>query len=103
MQHDSSTNLIHSSIGLGSEGYFSADEFRCVTRAKLGFGPTNDPPGLIRVCACSKSFDAAEDSLHALSYGFNKGNRNIRHDSIRDKLYLLIKKLIPRDPADTSQ
>ena len=64
---DSSTNFIHSSIRLGSEGNFSADEFRCVTRAKLGFGPTNDPLGLIRVCACSKSFDAAEDSLHALS------------------------------------
>ena len=92
---DSSTNFIHSSIGLGSEGYFSADEFRCVTRAKLEFGPTNDPPGLIRMCACSKSFDAAEDPLHALSCGLNKGNRNIRHDSIRDKLYLLIKKFNP--------
>ena len=89
---DSSTNFIHSSIGLGSEGYFSADEFRCV---KLGLGPTNDPPGLIRVCACNRSFDAHEDSLHGLSCALNRGIRNTRHDSIRDKLYLLIKKLNP--------
>ena len=38
------TNFIHSIIGGGSEGYFPSDEFRCVTRAKLGLGPTNDPP-----------------------------------------------------------
>jgi hypothetical protein len=92
---DSSTSFVHSSIALGSEGYFSADEFRCVARAKLGLSPTNDPPGLVRVCACNKSFDAAEDSLHALSCGLNKGFRNIRHDSIRNKLYQLIKRLNP--------
>ena len=63
----SSTNFIHSLIGVGSEGCFPSDEFRCVVRAKLGLGPTNDPPGLLHVCACQKSFDAAEDSLHALS------------------------------------
>ena len=92
---DSSTSFIHSSIALGSEVYFPADEFRCVARAKLGVGPTNDPPGLYHVCACNKSFDAAEDSLHALSCGLNKGIRNNRHDSIRNKLYQLIKKLNP--------
>ena len=92
---DSSTNFIHSSIGLGSEGYFSSDEFRCVARAKLGLGPTNEVPGQVRVCACSKSFDASEDSLHALSCSLNKGIRNIRHDSIRNKLYQLIKRLNP--------
>ena len=92
---DSSTSFIHSSIALGAEGYFSADEFRCVARAKLGLGPSNDPPGLIRVCACHKSFDACEDSLHALSCGLNKGVRNVRHDAIRNRLYQLIKKLNP--------
>jgi Reverse transcriptase (RNA-dependent DNA polymerase) len=92
---NNSTSFIHSSIGLGSEGYFSADEFRCIARARLGFGPTNDPLGTFRVCACHKSFDAAEDSLHALSCGLNKGPRNTRHDAIRDMLYQLIKKLHP--------
>ena len=92
---DTSTAFIHSSIGLGSEGYFSSDEFRCIARARLGFGPTNDPPGLIRVCACHKSFDSAKDSLHALSCGLNKGLRNIRHDNIRNMLYQLIKKVSP--------
>ena len=92
---DNSTTFIHSSIGLGSEGYFSADEFRCIARARLGFGPTNDALGTIRVCACHKSFDAAEDSLHALSCGLNKGPRNTRHDNIRDMLYQLIKKVNP--------
>jgi hypothetical protein len=57
-----STSFIHSSIGLDSEGYFSADEFRCIARARLSFGPTNDLLGTFRVCACHKSFDAAEDS-----------------------------------------
>ena len=42
---DSSTNFVHSSIALGSEDYFSADEFRCIARAKLGLSPTNDPLG----------------------------------------------------------
>ena len=92
---DSSTNFIHSLIGLGSEGYFSSDEFRLVARAKLGEGPTNDPPGLLRVCACSKVFDASVDSLHGLSCSLNKGPRNLRHDNIRDKLYQLIKRLNP--------
>ena len=92
---DSSTNFIHSLIGVGSEGYFPSDEFRCVVRAKLGLSPTNDPPGLLHVCACQKSFDAAEDSLHALSCALNKGPRNIRHDNIRDKLYQLLKRLNP--------
>ena len=90
---DSSTSFIHSSVGLGSEGYFSSDEFRCVARAKLGIAPSNDQPGLFRVCACQKSFDAAEDSLHGLSCALNKGPRNTRHDSIRDALYQLIKRL----------
>jgi Reverse transcriptase (RNA-dependent DNA polymerase) len=92
---DSSTSFIHSLIGLGSEGYFSSDEFRCVARAKLGVGPTNDPPGLFRVCACNKSFDASVDSLHGLSCALNKGSRNLRHDNIRDRLYQLIKRLNP--------
>ena len=65
-----------------------------MARAKLGLSP----PGLVRVCACNKSFDAAEDSLHALSCGLNKGFRNIRHDSIRNKLYQLIKRLNPGIP-----
>ena len=92
---DSSTNFFHSIIGVGSEGYFPSDEFRCVAWAKLGLGPTNDPPGLFHICACQKSFDAAEDSLHALSCALNKGQRNIRHDSIRDRLYQLLKQLNP--------
>jgi hypothetical protein len=66
-----------------------------VALARLGVGPTNDPLGTFRVCACHKSFDAAEDSLHALSCGPNKGPRNTRHDAIRDMLYQLIKKLHP--------
>ena len=37
--------------------------------------------------------DAAEDSLHGLSCALNKGPRNVRHDSIRDKLYQLIERL----------
>lgn len=90
---DSSTNFIHSSIGLGSEGYFSSEEFICIARAKLGIAPSNDLPGQFRVCACQKSFDAAEDSLHGLSCALNKGHRNVRHDSIRDLLYQLIKRL----------
>ena len=66
-----------------------------MARAKLGLSSTNDPPGLVRVCACIKSFDAAEDSLYTLSCGLNKEFRNVRHDSIRNKLYQLIKRLNP--------
>ena len=94
----SSTNsnaFIHSTIGLGAEGYFSADEFRCAARARLGEGPSNDVPNTIRVCACGKSYDAAEKSLHALSCALNKGPRNIRHDSIRNRLFQLLKRLHP--------
>ena len=57
--------------------------------------PYQRPPGAHRVCACSKSFNASEDSLHALSCSLNKGIRNTRHDSIRNRLYQLVKKLNP--------
>jgi hypothetical protein len=77
------------------DSYFSSDEFHCVARAKLGVGPTNDPPGLFRVCACNKSFDASVDSLHGLSCSLNKGSPNLCHDNIRDRLYQLIKRLNP--------
>jgi hypothetical protein len=91
--HRQLNQFIHSLIGLGSKGYFSSNEFRCVARVKLGVGPTNEPPGFFRVCACNKSFDASVDSLHGLSCSLNKGSRNLRYDHIRDKLYQLIKRL----------
>ena len=47
------------------------------------------------MCACNKSFDPAEDSLYALSCSLNKEFRNVRHDSIRNKLNQLIKRLNP--------
>jgi hypothetical protein len=91
----SSNAFIYSTIGLGAEGYFSSDEFRCAARARLGEGPSNDLPGIIRVCACSKTYEAAANSLHGLSCALNRGPRNIRHDQIRNRLYQLIKRLNP--------
>jgi hypothetical protein len=53
------------------------------------------PPELFLVCACNKSFDASVDSFHALSCSVIKGSRNLRHDSIRDRFYQLIKRFNP--------
>ena len=63
-------------------------------QSQTGTQPHQRPPWVV-VSACNKSFDAAEDSLYTLSCGLNKEFRNVRHDSIRNKLYQLIKRLNP--------
>ena len=90
-----STSFLFSTTGLEHDGYFGSAEFRCAGRNKLGVGPVNDHPGVMRVCKCRHEYDPTVEPFHGMSCALTKGFRNRRHNDIRDLLYKLLRKRFP--------
>ena len=95
------TAFLDSTAGLHAEKFFSSEDFRCAGRAKLGMGPSNDPPALIKVCACRRAYVSGEEPFHGVSCPLNQSLRTYCHTDILDLLYGLLKKRYPT--ADVSK
>lgn len=95
------TAFLDSTAGLNAEKFFSSEDFRCAGRAKLGMGPSNDPPASIKVCACRRVYVTGEEPFHGVSCPLNQSLRTFCHTDILDLLYVLLKKRYPA--ADISK
>ena len=50
----SGNSFIDSTVGTMHEKFFGNEDFKCAGRAKLGFGPSNDPDAHEFRCACRR-------------------------------------------------
>jgi hypothetical protein len=89
------TAFLDSTMGIAGEKFFSSEDFRCAARAKLGVGPSNDPPQMIRVCACRRAYVSGEEPFHGISCFLNRGLRTRCHTEIVNLLFTLLKKRFP--------
>ena len=89
------TAFLDSTVGIAAEKFFSSEDFRCAARAKLGVGPSSDPPNMIKVCACRRAYVAGEEPFHGISCFLNRGLRTRCHTEIVNLLFTLLKKIFP--------
>jgi hypothetical protein len=82
--------FLDSTAGIGVEKFFSSEDFRCAARAKLGVGPSNDPPHCIKVCGCRRAYVFGEEPFHGVSCSLNQSLRTFCHSNAVDLLFALL-------------
>jgi hypothetical protein len=92
--------FMDSRVGIAMARYFGEEEFVCAARMKLGVGPTNDHPDMIRVCRCGAAYRTGTDPFHAISCRQNNSQRTYCHTELVGLLYRLLKKRYPHAEVD---
>ena len=87
------TAFLDSAVGM--DRYFGEQTFICAARMRLGAGPSDEPPGAIRVCGCGLAYSAGTNPFHGISCRLNGNFRTFCHTEIIALLYALIRKQCP--------
>ena len=90
----SGINFAKSTRGIQNERLFSAEQFRCALRSKLGAGPIEDAPHLDFTCQCTTIYRPREDPFHGCRCNINASYRQRRHNEIQRVLKAYIRKCL---------
>ena len=91
-----------SSIGIDNPLYFGPGAFRATVRARLGVGPTNEPPHTEKRCPCGALYEVGTQGLHGLSCRLNGAMATRRHHQITKTLAALLRRTQPAPVATES-
>ena len=90
----SGISFAKSNRGIQNERLFSAEQFRCTLRSKLGAGPIEDLPHAEFTCQCTAVYCPREDPFHGCHCNNNGQFRVRRHNEIQRVLKDYTKKCL---------
>ena len=83
-----------SNRGIQNERLFSAEQFHCTLRSKLGAGPIESTPHTEFTCQCNAVYCPRDDSFHGCHCNINKSFCMRRHNEIQRALRDYTKKCL---------
>ena len=90
----SGMSFAKSNRGIQNERLFSAEQFRCTLRSKLGAGPIENTPHTEFTCQCNAVYCPRDDPFHRCHCNINASFRMRRHNEIQRALRDYTKKCL---------
>ena len=90
----SGISFARSNRGIQNERLFSAEQFRCILRSKLGAGPIENTPHTEFTCQCNAIYCRRDDPSHGCHCNINASSRIRRHNEIQRALRDYTKKCL---------
>ena len=90
----SGTSFANSNRGIQNERLFSAEQFRCTLRSRLGAGPIENTPHTEFTCQCNTVYCPRDDPFYGCNCNIKASFRMRRHNEIQRVLRDYTKKCL---------